>query len=108
MCGGYHHYEQLAIPELFRLLTGSNFVSFRIKEDPSMNIKAIKYTAENENKNFILHCEKHKKDLPNNSMVKLPEILTIQSTQSLVGTSLLTQKTKTSSNSRSTRVIPSG
>lgn len=54
------------------MLTGSNYVTFKIKEDPSLNSKAIKYTAENENKNFILHCEKHKRDLPNNSMIKVP------------------------------------
>lgn len=48
-----------------------------------MNSKAIKYVSENENKNFVLHCEKHKKEVPNSSVSKIPEILTIQSAQSI-------------------------
>lgn len=31
ICGGYALFEQLSIPDLFKILTGSNFVTFKIK-----------------------------------------------------------------------------
>lgn len=41
------------------MLTGSNFLTFRVKEDPSQNQRCLGYLAECEKKNFIAQAERY-------------------------------------------------
>ena len=40
------------------MLTGSNWLTFRLKEDTDKNSKFIKFVTLNEKKNFIIYAEK--------------------------------------------------
>lgn len=56
--GGLEALAEANVTDLFHALTGSNFISFRVKEDPSKNSKLLKFITQNEKKNFIISAEK--------------------------------------------------
>lgn len=61
--GGYKKLASTPCYKLFNLLTGSNSLFFNIKEDPTKNARILRYIADCENKNFIIHAEKVCKNL---------------------------------------------
>lgn len=41
--GGYEQLQELSICQIFKMLTGSNYLTFKVKEDPTMNQRGIKW-----------------------------------------------------------------
>lgn len=37
LCGSYKAMTELSVGEVFKMLTGANYISFKVKEDPSQN-----------------------------------------------------------------------
>ena len=56
--GGYERLESFDVGTLFHMLTGSNVLGYRVREDPSKNTKLLKMVESCFGKNFLIHCEK--------------------------------------------------
>ena len=56
--GGYNQLYKVPICELYHCLTGSNFLTFKVKEDLSKSSIFLRHISENEKKNFIIFASK--------------------------------------------------
>lgn len=56
VAGGYAQLSKLSVGVVFKMLTGANYLSFRIKEDPSQNQRFLNYLVECEKKNFMVYA----------------------------------------------------
>jgi len=54
--GGYAYLSSMTVCAAFKMLTGSNYLTFRVKEDPSQNQRCLGYLTECEKKNFIMNA----------------------------------------------------
>ena len=46
--------SKVSVTDLFHSLTGSNYINFKVKEDPEKNSRLLKFITSNEKKNFII------------------------------------------------------
>ena len=69
--------------EIFHALTGSNYISFKVKEDPSKNKNLLRFITANEKKNFIIYAEKRLASSISEQEEGKTEIFTILSQKSV-------------------------
>lgn len=55
--GSYAELEHIEVSHLFHMLTGSNTLSYKVREDPAKNAKLFSIVKGCSGKNFITYCE---------------------------------------------------